>query len=187
MATPAFLRVPSHSAVWLKRRRAYTPSADGLHPGSPTRRNTAQARLRVRRTSAIRRPPAAESPFACPSVLPVAGWRPAPPRRALPLLRRSYGLMRQTKTLPPPSALASAGGSLQVAVGPCWVLALPDVISACLSLDAWTSTPVAREVHIPIASLTTTTFPAWTAGRLSHNSSLSEFRAMAHFGAAVIS
>src|SRR6516162_2195047 len=29
----------------------------------------------------------------------VAGWRPAPPRRALPLLHRSYELMRQTSSL----------------------------------------------------------------------------------------
>ena len=51
----------------------------------------------------------------CPvKVLPLPGWRRAPPRRALPLLRRSYDLMRQTKTLPPPPVVTLVGGSLQV-------------------------------------------------------------------------
>ena len=36
----------------------------------------------------------------CPlKALPLEGWRPAPPRRALPLLHRSYGLMRQSQIL----------------------------------------------------------------------------------------
>src|SRR5713101_3201484 len=38
-----------------------------------------------------------------------AASRP-PPRRALPLRRRSYGLMRQTKSLPSPSALPLVSG-----------------------------------------------------------------------------
>ncbi len=32
---------------------------------------------------------------------------------------------------------------MQVAASPCWVMDLPDVISACLSLDAWTRIPPA--------------------------------------------
>jgi hypothetical protein len=37
----------------------------------------------------------------CPSqALLMTGWRPAPPRRALPLLHSSYELMRQTCSLP---------------------------------------------------------------------------------------
>ena len=64
-------------------------------------------------------------------------------QRTLPLLHRSYGLMRQTKSLPlTPVSLAS--GSLQVVTSPCWAMVLPDVISASLSLDAWTRTPSAR-------------------------------------------
>ena len=63
-------------------------------------------------------------------------------QRALPLLHRSYWLMRQTKSLPPTSDVALYGGSLQVVVSPCWEMALPDVISTGLSLDAWTPTPV---------------------------------------------
>ncbi len=47
------------------------------------------------------RPPGAQSPFARRQVLPPALWCPAPHQRALPLLLRSYRLMRQTKSLPP--------------------------------------------------------------------------------------
>ena len=40
----------------------------------------------------------------CPhKALPPAAWHLAPRQRALPLLHRSYGLMRQTKSLPPAS------------------------------------------------------------------------------------
>ena len=66
------------------------------------------------------------------------------PGRELPLRHRSYGLMRQAKSLPPAS-VPSADRSLQVVASPCWEMALPDVISASLSLDAWTCTPSARE------------------------------------------
>jgi hypothetical protein len=61
------------------------------------------------------------------------------PRRASPLFPCSYGLMRQTKP-PPTSSVSLADGSLQVVASPCWEMALPDVISARLSLDAWTRT-----------------------------------------------
>ena len=47
------------------------------------------------------RPPGTQSPFARRQLLPPAVWCPAPHQRALPLLLRSYRLMRQTKSLPP--------------------------------------------------------------------------------------
>ncbi len=66
----------------------------------------------------------------CPrSALPAAARRRAPCPRALPPRLRSYGLMRQTKFLLPTS-LTYFGRSWQVAVSPCWKMALPDVISA---------------------------------------------------------
>jgi len=109
-------------------------------------------------------PAAAKCPEPlCPArVLPLPGWCRAPPRRALPLLHSSYGLMRRTITLPPPSASASFGGSLQVATSPCWEMALPDVISASPSLDAWTCTPVVRKVLVPVSSPATSAFPTPT-------------------------
>src|SRR5215831_18314734 len=84
----------------------------------------------------------------CPELLCLAPallvpwWRPAPPRRALPLLHRSYELMRQT------SSLLRIRVSTLISGGPCRSLrapagnpVLPDVISAILSSDAWSSTP----------------------------------------------
>jgi hypothetical protein len=71
--------------------------------------------------------------------------------------------------LPPPAAsvVPSDRGSVQVAVSPCWEKDLPDVISAYLSLRAWTPTPAAREVHVPVSSLTTAAFPSFGPGRRS--------------------
>ena len=67
--------------------------------------------------------------------------------------------MRRTITLSPHFGFPSCGESLQVAASPCWEMALPDVISASLSLDAWTSTAVPREVLLAVSSLTTSAFP----------------------------
>src|SRR5512135_2336478 len=80
-------------------------------------------------------------------------------QRALPLLLRSYGLMRQTPILSMPPASASVIESLQVAASPCWMLALPDVISAGLSLDAWPHTPASPPVPLPVSSQRTPAFP----------------------------
>jgi hypothetical protein len=48
--------------------------------------------------------------------------------RALPLIHRSYGLMRRSRHLSPTSALASFAESLQVAISPCCQRDLLDVI-----------------------------------------------------------
>jgi len=56
------------------------------------------------------------------------GWCPAPPRRALPLLPRSYELMRQTSSLRWTSCFHTySQRSWQVAASPCWKPVLPDV------------------------------------------------------------
>jgi hypothetical protein len=73
------------------------------------------------------------------------------PGRALPLRHRSYGLMRQTKTLPP-TPVPLADGSLQVVTNPCWEMALPDVISESL---VQVLGPIPRDVllvHSPVSS-----------------------------------
>jgi hypothetical protein len=54
---------------------------------------------------------------------------------------------------------------MQVAVSPCWEEDLPDVISAHPSLRAWTPTPAARGVHLPVSSSTTSAFPSFGPGR----------------------
>ncbi len=61
---------------------------------------------------------------------------------------RSYGLIRQSRCLFFPSALASCKKSLQVATSPCCHRDLPDVISANLSSDAWPlATAVPRSAY----------------------------------------
>jgi len=87
-------------------------------------------------------PPRAQSPFARIEALPLSARCLASRQRALPLLLRSYGLMRQS--IHPPASFGSrlVVGSLQVVTSPCWVLDLPGVISADPSLGVWTRTPV---------------------------------------------
>ena len=65
------------------------------------------------------------------------------------------------------SVVPSYRESLQVAVSPCWEEDLPNVISANLSLRAWTPTPVAPVVHLPVSSHRTTAFPTLGTGRRS--------------------
>ncbi len=76
-------------------------------------------------------------------------------------------LRAHASILPPPRASVrpSHPRSVQVAVSPCWEEDLPDVLSAYLSLCAWTPTPVALEVHVPVSSLKTSAFPAFGPGR----------------------
>ena len=101
-------------------------------------------------------PPRAQSPFA--------RWRRylhrrdvhAPRQRALPLLLRSYGLMRQTKTLPSYS-ITLLGGSLQVVASPCWEMVLPDVISAIL---AQVPGPLPRDASLVPLSVSSQRVPA---------------------------
>jgi len=78
-------------------------------------------------------------------------------------------LRAHAPVLNPPTAsvVPSDSGSMQVAVSPCWEKDLPDVISAHLSLRAWTPTPVALEVLLPVSSLKTSAFPSFGPGRRS--------------------
>jgi hypothetical protein len=82
------------------------------------------------RAPPVLRPPSVLSPFATASAQLSPGRRCTPPRRALPLLHRSYGLMRQSH----PSLLSfghtSFEKSSQVVSSPCCEWDLPDVISA---------------------------------------------------------
>ena len=107
----------------------------------------------------------AESPFA------LLGRYPARGR----VLTTSVGVTRPSSLLrahapdhapPPACGRPSVRGSVQVGASPCWDVVLPDVISACLSLDAWTLTPAARWVHVPITSPPPSAFPQSSWGRL---------------------
>ncbi len=62
--------------------------------------------------------------------------------------------------------------SLQVAARPCWMQALPSVISANLPLDACTHTPVVLLVLLPVSSQETSAFVKARATRQLHNNSV---------------
>jgi hypothetical protein len=96
-------------------------------------------------------------------------------------------LRAHASVLNPPSVsvVPSNRGSVQVAVSPCWEEDLPDVVSAHLSLRAWTPTPAARVVHLPVSSHTTAAFPPFGLGRRS-TMSVQRLQYGAHFEAAVI-
>jgi hypothetical protein len=88
--------------------------------------------------------------------------------------RRDPALIAPTGSCANPPPSSCLGGTLntrsvQVAVSPCWEEDLPDVISAHLSLRAWTSTPAALEVHVPVSSLKTAAFPPVRTGSALHN------------------
>jgi len=70
---------------------------------------------------------------------------------------------------PASSGSPSVGGSLQVAASPCWESALPDVISADLSLGAWTPTPVVPMVPLLVSSHEASASPALGSGRQPTN------------------
>ena len=116
----------------------FTPPDYGLHAGLDPYLMAQLPRLSVRDWP---RPARCREPLCPLRVLPFKQWCFPPPREALPPHHRSYGLMRQTKTLPLLS-VALCSRSLQVVASPCWEMALPNVISASLSPGAWTLTPV---------------------------------------------
>jgi hypothetical protein len=118
--------------VKLKCSLTCTPT----HAGLPRSSSLKSWLLRLASLTMLGPPKCPE--LLCPSpALLMTGWRPAPPRRALPLLPRSYELMRQTSSLLRNSCIHTYfPRSLQVAANPCWKPVLPDVISASLSQDA---------------------------------------------------
>ena len=76
----------------------------------------------------------------CPTeALPHWGWPSRPPQRALPLLHRSYELMRQTKTLPPILVLPPSTGLRRLPSAPAgsWPFPTLSLQSLCRRLDPY--------------------------------------------------
>jgi hypothetical protein len=128
-----------------------------------------------------------ESPFAREQVLPAlsTGFEPVSPG-----ITPAFSPVRAHA--PDPSPLTALvlplyRESLQVAARPCWTKALPSVISANLSLDACTHTPVVPLVRLPVSSQGTSAFVKRGPTRQLHNSPYSDFRTGRVLGAAVIS
>ena len=81
---------------------------------------------------------------------------------------RSSLVRTHAPVLNPPAAsgVPSVSGSMQVAVSPCGEEDLRRY-TAPLSLRAWTPTPAALVVHVPVSSPTTAAFPPFGPGRRS--------------------
>jgi len=140
----------------LKCWHIYTPLRSGLPSDLvPTLRAKA-IRLKVR---TLLRTAKCPEPLCRPLVLPSVAATQVCCRKALPLLHRSYWLMRQTKTLLSPRFVGLNERSLQVVASPCWELALPDVISTvCVEVLGPVPRRV-RPVHLPVSSRTTSASP----------------------------
>ncbi len=89
-----------------------------------------------------------------------------PRQQVLPRLQCSYGLMRQSSTLRVPRLYPQH----EVCAGCCQPLLGGGPSRRCsahLSLRAWTPTPAALEVQLPVSSLKTSAFPPFGPGRRS--------------------
>jgi hypothetical protein len=90
-----------------------------------------------------------------------------------PLLQKRYLpslLLRPQVPVPKPLtnfAFTLAGQSLQLGPSAAGLQNLPDVTSAIPSLDAWTLTPAASGVLLPVSSPRASAFPETVAGRRS--------------------
>ena len=107
----------------------------------------------------------------------VAGWRPAPPRRALPLLHRSYELMRQT------SSLLRIRVSTLISGGPCRSLRAPagNRFFPTLSPQFFPQMPGpqprrSHRVHLPVSSSASSAFLRPLSSRLPASSANTIFR-----------
>lgn len=124
-------------------RRMATNLGSGFIPG--VTRTLLNEQVALRYPQALR-----ERSAASPSSL----LRPDVPV-PMPLINYAFWLVDESSQFGPPTA-----GHRD----------LPDVISANLSLDAWTSTPAALVVRIPVSSHETSAFPTLGTGRRSATS-----------------
>jgi hypothetical protein len=105
-------------------------------------------------------------PLCTGKVLPLPSWCLAPCQWILLHLHCSYGLMRQSSPLlvprwSPQHQVCAGCGQPLLGGGP------SRRCSAHLSLRAWSSTPAALEVHVPVSSPKTAAFPPFGPGRRS--------------------
>jgi hypothetical protein len=161
------------AAPKLKRWHTYTPCATGLlHRSTPHRTPDSwdQSPSPVPTTMPTKR-----RELLCPlEVLPLEGWHECHLEGHYP-----FFVAHTSSCANPKSStrlrLRYSSWSLQVAASPCWMRDLPDVISASLSLDAWTRIPLAcRSAHAryflpqhrPSPPGTRVGMPEWSAQRL---------------------
>jgi hypothetical protein len=109
------------AAVRFKRGDAIRPYRRGLSTGSLHACHDKTPAL-CPGIMQLMRPPSILSPFASTSALPSSGRFQAPPQRALPLLLRSYGLMRRSHLSLPGFGSSPRLGSLCRLSPPCCVM-----------------------------------------------------------------
>jgi hypothetical protein len=143
-------------ATKLKCWRTYTPSALVYPQTRPRFEGRLLSALRPSRPPWDRQVPRAPSPhLGVTSMREIShtSWQSVTP--ASSLLRTHAPNLCPA----PASGCPSCERSLQVAASPCCAKALPGVVSANPSLRAWTPTPAAPVVHVPVTSHETTAFP----------------------------
>jgi hypothetical protein len=119
-------------------RSLVPPRAYGLNTGSESGHHAADGTAKC------------PEPLCPLPVLPRLGRHELPPGRTLLLRLSSYGLMRRSRRLSSPSAIASCEESTQVATSPCCQRNLLDVI---LRIFPWLPGPLPRRshrVHAPV-------------------------------------
>lgn len=98
------------------------------------------------------RPARCPEPLCLQQTLPLAAWHLAPHQKALPLLHRSYGLMRQTKILLSASHCTIPTGPCRLSLVPAGRWPFPTLFPAIL---AWVLGPLPRHVSsvlLPVSS-----------------------------------
>ncbi len=157
LAATAFPQKPFPPNPKLKHSPAFTPGVSDLISSSTFFVVT----LLTDTSSAVvhEMPAIYREPLCLLEVLPPKGRCPSIPSTSV---TRSSSLIRThapDQNPPADFGVTLYGRSLQVIASPCWKLALPDVISVDLSLDAWIHTPAPSKVPVPITSLGTSAFP----------------------------
>ena len=106
----------------------------------------------------------------CPQqVLPLTLWHPAPHQRALPLLHRSYWLMRQTKTLPSTSVVPNTTGLRRLPPVPAGRWTFPTLLCKSFTRCLGPYPGGLLWCLCPLLPIETSAFPMRTQGRLSYH------------------
>ena len=180
---------PSPVLTWASRRSPSHPGR-GVSADAPTPQ---PAMVCFHGCSMVPRPSNVRLLLDLPSVQsPFARARRSLVRRGLKVhvSRNSPACFAPTGSCGSPAPSPCRGGTLttrsvQGAVSPCGEKDLPDVVSAPLSLRAWTPPPGALAVRVPVSSLTTSACPSCGPGRRS-TMSVQRLPHGALFGAAVM-
>ncbi len=168
----------------LKRSLVYSPGMIGYTSSSTSSKVVTVPWLSVQTVFPMRRPLLTESPFASDGCYPTQGG-------VAHLLGEHYpSFIAPTGSCagPRPSHIPRLSLRQWVFAGcskPCWEMALPGVISANLSPDAWTYTPAVPLVPMPVTSQRTSAFAM--SGTARHSTlSVQRLPYGRYYGAAVI-